>query len=134
MKIINTAVSFSDARGEIIDLIENDVINAVTIVTFKQGAVRANHYHKATTQYNYLLTGKIKLVSQVPGEQVAEAIMGKGDFIVTLPNERHALVGLEDSELLVLTRGPRGGKEYESDTFHLETPLVQQDCLSEESA
>jgi quercetin dioxygenase-like cupin family protein len=125
MKIIKTAVSFSDARGEILDLIENDLINAVTIVTFKQGAVRGNHYHKDTTQYNYLLSGKIKLVCQVPGGKITETIMDKGDFIVTLPNERHALVGLEDAELLVLTRGPRGGKEYESDTFRLETPLVR---------
>jgi len=125
MKIIKTAVSFSDARGVILDLVENEVINAVTIVTFKQGAVRGNHYHKNTTQYNYLLSGKIRLVCQVSGGKATEAIMEKGDFIVTLPNERHALVGLEDSELLVLTRGPRGGKEYESDTFRLETPLVR---------
>ena len=50
--------------------------------------------------------------------------MERGDLIETLPNESHALLGLENSELLVLTRGPRGGKEYESDTYHLTTPLI----------
>ena len=43
---------------------------------------------------------------------------------MTIPMEKHALVGLEDSEMLVFTEGPRGGKEYESDTFRLDNPLV----------
>lgn len=124
MKKINIKPAHADKRGVITDLLQDEVINAVTIISFTKGAVRGNHYHKDTTQYNYLLSGKIRLVCQVSGGKVTEAIMKKGDFIVTLPNERHALVGLKDAELLVLTRGPRGGKEYESDTFRLETPLV----------
>ena len=71
-----------------------------------------------------MLSGKIKIVTQFQGEGVAELIMERGDLIETLPNESHALLGLENSELLVLTRGPRGGKEYESDTYHLITPLI----------
>ena len=51
--------------------------------------------------------------------------MEKGDFAVTEPHEQHALVGLENSEVLVLTKGPRGGTEYESDTYRLEIPLAQ---------
>jgi hypothetical protein len=35
------------------------------------------------------------------------------------PNERHAWIAIEDSLVVVMTRGPRGGKEYESDTFRL---------------
>ena len=33
---------------------------------------------------------------------------------------------LKDTKLLVLTKGPRGGKEYESDTFRLENPLISK--------
>jgi oxalate decarboxylase/phosphoglucose isomerase-like protein (cupin superfamily) len=126
MNIIETVVSFADARGEIIDLVENEVINAVTIVTFRKGSVRGNHYHKNTKQWNYLLSGKIKLVCQTPGAEVKEVEMKEGDFVLTLPDERHALLGLEDSRLLVLTHGPRGGKDYETDTFRLENPLIPQ--------
>jgi quercetin dioxygenase-like cupin family protein len=50
--------------------------------------------------------------------------MNPGDFTVTKPHVRHALVGLDDAELLVFTSGPRGGKEYESDTFRLDVPLA----------
>lgn len=123
MKKISLMVSFHDKRGQIIDLIQNENINAITIVTFSKGAVRGNHYHKETTQWNYLMSGKIKFVSQIPGKDIVETIMVKGDFIMAAPSERHALVGLEESELLVLTKGPRGGKEYEVDTFRLEIPL-----------
>lgn len=129
MKKINLHDAFVDKRGRIIDLVENESINAVTIVTFKKGAVRGNHYHKETFQWNYVLSGKIKLISQLQGEGILENVMEEGDFIVTTPNERHALVGMVDAKLLVLTKGPRGGKEYESDTFRLEKPLKEGTVL-----
>jgi quercetin dioxygenase-like cupin family protein len=121
---IDLTPAFKDDRGEITDLLENENVNAITRITFRKGAVRANHYHKETTQWNYLVSGSIKLVSQAPGEPVVETVMKPGDFLVTGPNVRHALVGLEEADLLVFTKGPRGGKEYESDTFRLETPLA----------
>ena len=125
MEKINLGISFKDARGHIIDLIENETFDAITLITFKKGAVRANHYHKETTQWNYLISGKILLVTQIPGKEVVETTMEKGDFIATYPSERHALKGLEDSELIVITKGPRGGKEYETDTFRLKNPLIR---------
>jgi quercetin dioxygenase-like cupin family protein len=124
MQKIKVVPSFTDGRGEIVDLLENESINAVTIVTFKRGAVRGNHYHKLTTQWNYLMSGSIKLVSQVPGGQLVETIMQPGDFVAIGPNVRHALLGLDESSLMVFTKGPRGGKEYETDTFRLEKPLA----------
>jgi quercetin dioxygenase-like cupin family protein len=124
MKVYELSVAFEDERGTIIDLIENEDINAVTIITFKKDAVRANHYHKETIQWNYVLSGSLKLVTQLPGEECQENILKRGDFVATVPQEKHALKALEDSTLLVLTKGPRGGKEYETDTFRLTEPLI----------
>jgi quercetin dioxygenase-like cupin family protein len=124
MKKINTAVNHEDSRGLIVDLVENQNINAITFISFTEGAVRANHYHKQTTQWNYVTKGKVKLVTQMGEEAIKEIILEKGDLAVTVPMEKHALVGLEEAEMLVFTEGPRGGKEYESDTFRLEIPLV----------
>lgn len=126
MDKIKVETAFADHRGEITDLIENENINAVTLITFRRGAVRANHFHKQTTQWNYVMAGRIKLVSQMPGGPIEETTMGPGDFVATGPNEAHALVGIEDSTVMVFTKGPRGGKEYESDTFRLEVPLVRE--------
>lgn len=124
MKIIATEINHKDERGAIMDLVEGAEINAVTFISFKKGAVRGNHYHKRTMQWNYVLRGKIRMVTQVGNEIAEETILEQGGFAVTEPMEKHALVGLEDSEMLVFTQGPRGGKEYESDTFRLEIPLA----------
>ena len=124
MKIINTVVNHQDERGKIVDLVENQNINAITFISFTKNAVRANHFHKKTTQWNYITKGKVKLVTQFGDGPIEEKILEKGDFALTVPMEKHALVGLEESEMLVFAEGPRGGKEYESDTFRLDKPLV----------
>lgn len=125
MERINVSVAHSDERGEISDLLENEIVNSITLITFIKGAVRGNHYHNETTQWNYVMKGKIKLVTQIPGEPIVETIMLPGELTVTKPNDRHALYAMEASEVMIFTKGPRGGKEYESDTFRLDIPLVK---------
>jgi quercetin dioxygenase-like cupin family protein len=125
MKRINLENSFSDERGAITDLIENEVINAITLITFKKGAVRANHYHKDTVQWNYLISGKVLIRTKEGEGSAVDSIMTAGDFIVTPAKEQHAIQALEDSTLMVFTRGPRGGKEYEVDTFRDKDPLIK---------
>lgn len=123
MQIINIKPVYTDERGIITDLLQDETINAVTIISFAEGAVRANHYHKETFQWNYVLSGSIKIVTQLPNHEKVETLMNRGDFVVTVPNENHALTAVKQSELLVLTKGPRGGDNYENDTFRLNTPL-----------
>ena len=124
MKKIDYQPSHTDQRGAISDLIEGEEINAITRITINKGAVRGNHYHKQTWQWNYIVSGSMKLLSQMPDQDLVELIMGPGDLAVTGPYERHALIAIENCDVLVFTKGPRGGKEYESDTFRLEVPLA----------
>ena len=49
------APQFSDDRGEILDILTGENIDAVTLITFTKGATRANHYHKETIQWNYVI-------------------------------------------------------------------------------
>ena len=51
--------------------------------------------------------------------------MKKGDLVVASKNESHAFKALKNSEFLVFTQGPRGGKEYENDTFRLKNPILK---------
>ncbi len=113
MNKINLEVAHSDSRGTIQDLLIGIEINAVTIVTFATGAIRGNHYHKKTTQWNYCLEGEIRYVSRSMNGSIEECILKKGDFVVTKENESHALQGITESKLLVLTKGPRAGEAYE---------------------
>jgi len=124
MEVHRVKTSFEDARGAIVDIIANEPVEYATLITSKKGAVRANHYHKDTFQFLYVLSGKLMVRGQMPDGPVQEAIMEAGDLIVNVPEERHAFEALEDSAFLVLTRGPRGGDDYEKDTYRLETPLI----------
>ena len=125
MRKIDVTVAHRDERGEIADLVDGEIINAITRITIRKGKVRGNHYHKATWQWNYMVSGKMRLVTQFPDAPVEEILLQPGDLVVTDPEERHALVGVEDCEVLVFTKGPRACKEYESDTFRLDRPLVK---------
>ena len=123
MKKINLKIKFKDNRGIIVDVLENENINAITYITIKKGKIRGNHYHKKTYQWNYIVSGKMKLITKK--NKIKKIITLKpGELALTVPNEHHALVGVTDCEVLVFTKGPRGGKEYETDTFRLKKPLV----------
>ena len=124
MKKLKIKVSFRDNRGLIIDLLEKKKINAITYITQKKGKIRGNHFHKKTIQWNYLIKGKIKIVAKKFNKTIKKRILAKGDLVVTEAKESHAIIALNDSEYLVFTQGPRGGKEYENDTFRLEKPLI----------
>jgi len=124
MELIKLIAAHTDARGTITDLISDDEVNAVTLITFTKGAVRANHFHERPIQWNYVLSGEILLVTQMPGAERVEKVLKKGDFAVTRENERHALQGVAEAEVLILTKGPRAGTQYENDTFRLAEPLI----------
>ena len=124
MELIALKAVHTDARGSITDLISDDEINAVTLITFTRGAVRANHYHEHTLQWNYVISGEILLATQAPGEDKIERVLKPGDFAVTREGERHALKGLTEAQVLILTKGPRAGTQYENDTFRLTEPLI----------
>jgi len=125
MKKINLKIAFKDKRGIIVDLIENEKINSITMITLKKGAVRGNHYHKKTWQWNYIISGKMRLFAKMGNSKIKKLLLKPGDLALTVPNEKHALVGIEECKTLVFTKGPRGGKNYESDTFRLLKPLVK---------
>ena len=125
MKKIKIKINHQDGRGVIIDLLEKKKINAITYITQKKGKIRGNHFHKKTTQWNYLIKGKIKLVTQKKNRGVKEIVLSRGDLAVTSSNESHAIKAIKYSEYLVFTQGPRGGKEYEKDTFRLPKPLIK---------
>lgn len=115
--------NFSDERGQITDIIENQPVDSITILTTKKNAVRGNHYHSETTQYLYVVEGSCNYYSQIDGAAATVEIVSKGDLIITPPLERHAFEALQDSVFLAFCHGPRAGSQYETDTLRLDVPL-----------
>ena len=124
MNVENKPINHEDARGIIRDIIAGVTVDSVSLITCKTGAVRANHYHKETTQYTYVVSGRLTYACQVEGGQVETREVAEGDITKSLPGERHAFKALEDSVILQLSHGPRQGMDYEKDTFRLETPIL----------
>jgi dTDP-4-dehydrorhamnose 3,5-epimerase-like enzyme len=125
MKVVRIEPAFEDERGQITDILAKEEIQFVTLITQAKGTTRGNHYHKETIQWNYVLQGKLKLLTQVPDGPVVSTVLEVGHLAVTDQHERHALEALEDSVFLVFTRGVRGGADYEKDTYRLAQPLQE---------
>ncbi|MBF0133678.1 MAG: hypothetical protein HQL75_13965 [Magnetococcales bacterium] len=127
MFLTTPKLSFEDHRGFIKDILFNESLDAVTIIESKKGVVRGNHFHKETVQWVYLHAGCLKSLTQFPDGPVEKRILLPGQLLRTDPMECHALEALEDSLFYVLTRGPRGGMDYEKDTYRLDVPLRDPD-------
>jgi quercetin dioxygenase-like cupin family protein len=112
---------FEDHRGHIQDLL--GPVDAVTEIWTCQGAVRGNHIHQRTTQYTYICWGELQ-VAWVEDDGVHIKEYGPGSLITEPAGIPHAWKALEDTKVLVITRGPRSGSDYESDTQRLAVPIL----------
>lgn len=126
MKKYKLKTNFKDQRGIIKDIIQED-INSITYITIKKGKIRGNHYHKKTTQWNFIINGSVKLFykKNVLSKTIKKVLLKKNDLAVCRPNEPHAFKSLKDCEIIVFTKGPRKGKEYETDTYRLTSSIVK---------
>lgn len=114
--------SFSDERGVILDILEAE-IHHTGVITFKKGAVRANHYHKQQDQYTYILSGKIELKSKDMGKEGSPTethILGVHDLAIVPAHVAHAYKALEDTVMICLTTHERDMQSYEDDTIRIE--------------
>jgi quercetin dioxygenase-like cupin family protein len=112
---------FEDERGIIQDLL--GPVDAVTEIHTVKGAIRGNHVHKLTTQWTYVVSGCLRMAFAADGHTYFHEA-GPGQLVCEAPDMPHAWQALEDTTVLVFTRGPRSGEAYESDTERLEVPLL----------
>ena len=113
-----------DERGSILDIFYKTKINHVAIVDSNPNTLRGNHYHKMTTQHMLITKGSLEYwykhlgSKNVPKMKLVE----EGDLITTPPLEIHALKILEQgNQFIVFSEGLRGGSDYESDTFRVDS-------------
>lgn len=124
MKIIRKKINFTDARGTITDIFVNSPKDHATVITSKKGAVRGNHYHKKTVQYDFVLSGRLTVFTKkINGKKIYRNELKAYDLAIHQPEEIHTLVADEDSVFLAFADGVRGGEKYENDTFRVSEPL-----------
>jgi quercetin dioxygenase-like cupin family protein len=117
----------TDDRGSITDMFYSRNINHGCIITNAPKAVRGNHYHKLTTQYTLVLNGTLTYYSKKldSDEPVQSFVAGHGDMIISEPGEIHAMrSGEHGCTFLAFAEGPRGGEDYESDTYRVNSIVL----------
>ena len=115
---------FNDSRGTIADVFYNQALNHVAIISSEPDVIRGNHYHKETTQHMLMTKGSLEYWYKDQGSnEPAKMYVAKvGDLVTTKPFEIHALrICSEGNEFIVFSEGLRGGKDYESDTYRVES-------------
>ena len=113
-------ISFTDYRGYIKDLIYKNSINHITLINSKKNAIRGNHYHKKTIQYVFILRGElIYFWKNLNRDRIFKKRLSSGSLIKTPSNSVHAFKFLKTTQILVLSLGLRGGKDYIKDTYPL---------------
>ena len=123
MKLYHEGKQYSDDRGVIKDIFYGKNINHGTLITNTPYAVRGNHYHKETTQYTYIISGTLDYYWCGLDRKNIESIWCRpGDMLISEPNEIHAMkAGSGGCVFIAFAEGPRGGEDYEKDTFRVET-------------
>lgn len=125
MKIFDAEMVHEDHRGKILDIIVDEAISGVSCVTFSVGAVRGNHIHRHTSQWNYIFKGKVLVSSGIAKHE--NWILDSGKVFLIEPGVPHAMKALEETVLFVFTLGIRVGHRFEDDTERLFTPLLSPD-------
>jgi dTDP-4-dehydrorhamnose 3,5-epimerase-like enzyme len=123
-------INHSDDRGTIRDIFVSSPKDHCSIITFTPNAVRANHFHKESTQYTYVVDGEILMATCLvdqngePAGEVEQVVIGTGDLVTHPPYHAHAFRALKASTILAFADGVRGGSDYERDVFRLKASLV----------
>lgn len=119
--IVDLPDVFSDERGEIIPLVDENMKSCV-MINSKKGSVRANHYHKTDWHYCYVLTGEILYFHRPTGsdETPEEITIKQGQMFFTPPMVDHAMLFTKDTTFLTFGRNSRDQEVYESDIVRID--------------
>lgn len=115
---------FHDPRGSIADVFYNAKIDHVAFITSTPGAIRGNHYHEHSVQHILITAGSLEYwyADRHNLDESRFVIAEVGDLITSAANEVHALRILDEGcDFVAFSEGQRGGQDYESDTFRVES-------------
>lgn len=123
IKIRKVEPVHADDRGSIHDVL-NENVGHVGYITFTKGSLRAKHYHHKSTQYDYVLSGKIRVVvCNIDGSGREDHIVEAGMATEIPPGIVHTYIAEEDSSMIDITTLSRSDNGYEEDTVRVDLDI-----------
>ena len=117
MIIHKIKVAHQDERGAISDILQQVVVDCVTLITITNGSIRGNHYHKETTQHMLMTKGSLEYwYKDFGSDEPAKMYVAKvGDLVSTKPFEIHGLrICSEGNEFIVFSEGQKDTNNFAS--------------------
>lgn len=112
-----------DNRGKLIELFKGRFAQC-NLLLMKKGTVWGKHYHKKTTEYFYILQGKLSVsLLFLKDKKQSKEILKAGDSFIIKPYTLHTLSILKPSQCLVLYTQKFSPKK--PDLYYL--PTARQD-------
>ena len=128
MKRQKRKADFKDKRGTIMDIFVGEPYEHCVIVYSNKDSVRGNHFHKKSQQTDFMLFGSMLAYSRKKGsKKIEKFVVRQNDVTHWEKGEAHEFIALEKCAFLSFVNGPRGGGNYENDTFRLKVPLHLQE-------
>jgi dTDP-4-dehydrorhamnose 3,5-epimerase-like enzyme len=116
--LIGIPQTFKDERGAIINLADGQ-IGDVSMITSKEGAVRANHVHQNDWHLCFLISGSINYTwkDSSSSSEIKQIKVSPGEMIYTPPGAPHKMHFLESSQFVTISKLSRLTASYELDTL-----------------
>lgn len=109
------------------DIFVKEPYEHCVIVYSNKGSVRGNHFHQYSVQMDFMLFGRMMVYSRKQGsKKIEKFVVSQNDVTHWDKGEAHEFIALEKCAFLSFVNGPRGGQNYESDTYRLKIPLHEQ--------
>jgi len=108
-------------NGEIQNLLEKDC-GSVTLITSKDGAIRANHLHREDWHYAFVISGRVYYYERAIGsKEIPEPfVYGPGEMFFTPPMREHAMRFEGETKILTMSKRHRTHEEHEADVVRVD--------------
>jgi len=120
IKHVKIEQAYSDDRGFLTPLIDEDKfkVKNVVYISSKVGVIRGNHYHKKESYWEYCTKGKFIYFEKDiknPNSELVFAIVHEGEMVYSPAGIAHAIVTLEDTNIICIASRSRKKEAYEAD-------------------
>jgi dTDP-4-dehydrorhamnose 3,5-epimerase-like enzyme len=107
---------FIDERGVIQNLLLKPITSVASIIS-KKGTISANHYHTTDWHYAFVVAGIVWYFEREIGDKTigSPQIFGSGEMFFTPPMKEHAMVFMEDSQIITFAKNIRDHEHHEAD-------------------